>query len=70
MPFSVDDKIKALRREIAMRKAVYYRWVKDRQMRPEEAAYEIGVMEAILHDYAEPQPQLPLDVPRETPAGD
>lgn len=50
-PFSRDDKIGCLRREIKMRRQVYPRWVATQKMKQEDADREIAVMEAILADY-------------------
>lgn len=49
--FSPAEKIAALKREIAMRKAVYPGRVKRDQMTQEAADHQIGVMTEILHDY-------------------
>lgn len=49
--FSTDDKIKVLRREIAMRRAVYAGKVTLGRMTLEQADREIAVMVAILNDY-------------------
>ena len=40
--------IKAVEREIAMRKAVYPKRVATKAMKPETAAHEIAAMEAVL----------------------
>lgn len=49
--FSTEDKIKALKREVAMRQAVYRRQVGRGQMSQAEADREVAVMAAILKDY-------------------
>ena len=49
--FSTEDKIKALQREIAMRRAVYGARVGQGRMKQAEADREIAVMAAILKDY-------------------
>lgn len=49
--FSTDDKIKALKREIAMRRAVYAGKVTLGRMTQAQADREIAVMVAILNDY-------------------
>ena len=46
-----DEKIKALKREIALRKSVFPKRVKMGLMDQEKADYEISIMSAILHDY-------------------
>ncbi len=46
------DKIACLRRELAMRRRVYPRQVGRGQMTQAEADREIGLIEAILEDYA------------------
>jgi ribosome modulation factor len=45
---TLASQIKAVEREIAMRKAVYPKRVATRAMKPETAAHEIAAMEAIL----------------------
>lgn len=49
------DKIRCLKREIAMRERAYPRWVEGGRMTQAEADREIAVMKAILHEY-EPAP--------------
>jgi len=49
--FTHDQKIEALRREIRLRKWVYPKRVRAGKISQAEAAYEIGVMQAILDDY-------------------
>jgi hypothetical protein len=49
--YTTEDKIKALRREISMRKNVYRKKVHDQRMTQQEMDYEVGVMQAILMDY-------------------
>jgi len=51
MAITVHDKIKSLRRELAMRFRVYPRRVADGKMTQAEADHEIAVAQAILHDY-------------------
>lgn len=48
MPISIQDQIKCVRREIAMRKAVYAKRVANGAMRPEAAQHELAAMEAVL----------------------
>lgn len=49
------DKIKCLKREVAMRERVYPNWIRDGRMRQDQADREIEVLKAVLHDY-EPLP--------------
>ena len=51
--FSAGQKLRALIREIEMRKAVYPRQVQMGRMSPHEAADQIAIMEAIAEDYRE-----------------
>jgi hypothetical protein len=53
-----DDKIDALRREIAFRRAMFPKRVERHLMTQEKADQEIAIMEAILHDYIGPEPSL------------
>ena len=48
--FSLADKIRCVEREINLRRRVYARWVSEGRMKPENAAHEIGCMEAVLAD--------------------
>ena len=61
-----EDKIAAIRREIALRKNVYPARITSYKMSQEKAAHEIAVMEAILHDYIGPEPSLTVQDERET----
>jgi phosphoenolpyruvate carboxylase len=49
--FTREDKLKALERELAMRRRVYPRFIKQGSMTVEQARREIAVMEAIAADY-------------------
>ncbi|MCA0268762.1 MAG: hypothetical protein LCH53_06035 [Bacteroidetes bacterium] len=53
MTISIDDKIKALRRELAMRYRVYPNRVQARKMTQAEADREVAIAEAILQDYVD-----------------
>ena len=53
-----EDKIAAIRREIALRKNVYPKRIEMGRMSKDKANREIEVMEAILHDYIGPEPSL------------
>jgi hypothetical protein len=45
------DKLACAKRELAMRKNVYPRFVEQNKMSPGKAAHEIAAMEAIVRDY-------------------
>ena len=47
-PISIDDQIKSVEREIAMRNAVYPRRVGERKMKQETADLEVARMTAVL----------------------
>ena len=49
--FTVDDKIRGLKRELALRHQVYPGRVRRGSMTQEEADYEIALTEAMLQDY-------------------
>ena len=51
MSFSVDDKIKFLCRELALRKNVYPKWVDAGRITQEYADREIAVMQEIHDDF-------------------
>ena len=46
-----DDKRRCAERELAMRKAVYPKRVREGKMNPDAAAWETAVMAAIAADY-------------------
>jgi cytochrome c556 len=48
MPYSIDEQIAAVKREIALRKQVYKRQVESGRLSEGKADYEIGAMEAVL----------------------
>lgn len=48
---SITAKVACLRREIAMRKRVYPKWVDQGRMHQVDAEREIAVIQAILDDY-------------------
>lgn len=50
MTFSTEDKLKCLRREIALRKSAYPKWIGSGRMTEEVAEREIAAMESILLD--------------------
>lgn len=45
------DKLACAKRELAMRKNVYPRWIGQNKMSAGKAAHEIACMEAIVRDY-------------------
>jgi len=51
MDVSWPDKIKCVKRELALRKSAYPKWVASGRMKKETADREIEVMEAIVQDY-------------------
>jgi hypothetical protein len=50
-PFTDRDKLKAVQRELAMRRSVYPKWVASKRMKADQANDEIAVMLAIEQDY-------------------
>lgn len=56
MHITTELKVKALKREIALRRAVYPARIRRGEMRQSEAGREIAVMEAILADYESREP--------------
>jgi hypothetical protein len=61
MIITLEEKLKCLKRELALRKAVYPKWVEQKRMKPHAAEHEIAVMEAIVADY------VLLISPKQTP---
>ena len=51
--FTDRDKADEAKREVAMRRRVYPRWVQDGRMKQADADRKIAVMEAIAADYRE-----------------
>lgn len=45
---SLDDQLACLRRELALRRNVYPKWIESRRMTPDKAAHEIECMEAAI----------------------
>jgi hypothetical protein len=45
------DKLRCIDREIALRRAVYPKWVASKRLSQEKADREIAIMEAIREDY-------------------
>jgi len=57
----IHQQIACVTREIALRKRVYQKRVKEGYMTSADAAYEIAAMEAVLHTLRnEAQPDLPM----------
>jgi len=50
--FTPEDKLRAVEREILMRRRVYARYVQEGKMKQQQADQGIAVMEAIAEDYA------------------
>lgn len=57
---TIEDQIKAVEREISMRRRVYPRWVENKRMSREKADKEIATMEAVLETLKEVQKQSRL----------
>ena len=51
MTASRHDKITCIVRELALRKRVYPKWIKEKRMTAEKAELEISIMSEILDDY-------------------
>lgn len=51
MTFTATEKLEAVRRELNWRNKVYPRRVAEFRMTPQEAKFQIAVMEAIAEDY-------------------
>lgn len=47
--YTIEAQIACVKREIAMRKNVYPKWVMSGRMKPEAADHEIHCMTAVLH---------------------
>lgn len=50
-PYSEEEKLEAVKRELGYRRRVYERRVADGKMRQSKADHELGVFEAIQADY-------------------
>ena len=48
---SNEDKLKCVKRELAMRLNVYPKWIQSGRMKLEQSTHEISVMRAIVEDY-------------------
>jgi uncharacterized protein (DUF305 family) len=51
MAFTNLQKMRCAERELAKRQQVYPKWCEKGKMRPEQAAYEMAVMEAIAQHF-------------------
>lgn len=51
MKFSDEEKATEAKREVAMRKRVYPRWVADGRMKQDHADRQIEIMQEIEQDY-------------------
>ncbi len=63
MTIALEDQIKCVRREIAMRERVYPRWVDSGKMTPVAMARELDTMRAVLitlESMPKDRPELPL----------
>lgn len=49
--FTADDKLKAVRRELAQRRSLYPRWILERRITQNFADEQIAVFAAIVADY-------------------
>lgn len=54
---TIEDQIKAVEREIGMRRRVYPNWVASKRMNQEKADKEIASMEAVLETLKKVQQQ-------------
>lgn len=58
---TLERKLRCAKRELALRRKVYPRWVQKGRMTADEAIEEIAVMEQIVRDYENLlMPELPL----------
>lgn len=48
---TIEEKLKELRRELALRRMVYPSFVAKGMLKPDDAAWQIAVMEEIITDY-------------------
>lgn len=48
--FTTEEKLHEIEREIAMRQRVYPRWIANGKLKPEQAAKQIAILQAIAHD--------------------
>ena len=49
--YSASDKLKCIKRELAMRERVYPRWVQQNKITQNEANEQIAIMKEIQDDY-------------------
>lgn len=52
MPYSAEEKRKAVERELTFRRRVYPRWINDGRMSQQMADQQLAIFEAIRDDYA------------------
>lgn len=66
MTISAQTKLRSAKRELAMRRSVYPKWVESGRMTQSEADHEIAVMADIVHDYQMQADQLslPFELPQ------
>jgi hypothetical protein len=57
MSFTAEQKLKAIQREISLRKHVYPNRILTKRMSKAKSDYEIAIMEAIAEDYTNTQPK-------------
>jgi hypothetical protein len=57
---TIEDQIKAVEREISMRRRVYPKWIISGRMSQEKAVKEVKAMEAVLETLKEVQKQSRL----------
>ena len=62
-PYTAQQKLNAIARELALRAATYPKRIDAGKMSSSEAAYQLGIMEAIAEDYRMEvnQMKLPLE---------
>jgi hypothetical protein len=58
---TLDEQLKCVRRELALRRSAYPKWVKAGRMKAAEADREIQAMEAVLGTLAAAAEGLPFD---------
>jgi ribosomal 50S subunit-associated protein YjgA (DUF615 family) len=51
MTFSATEKLREIKREIAMRRTTYPRWVAAKRLTQHDADRQIAILEAIMRDY-------------------
>lgn len=51
MTFTAEQKLKAIQRELALRRRCYPQWITKGLMKPNDARHQIAIFEAIEADY-------------------